>query len=66
MWRGVFKDGSEHRASIVQGVLEEHDIEAIILSKKDSPYGFGYLEVQVPADKVILALKVIEQHIRFE
>lgn len=65
-WQKVFKDSQEHRAAIVRDVLIDRDIDAVIVSKKDSPYGFGYLEVQVPTDQVILAIKIIEQDINFE
>jgi len=65
-WQGVFKDGVEHRATIVRDVLNEHEIDAVLVSKKDSAYGFGYLEVQVPADQVILAIKIIQEEIKFE
>ena len=65
-WQKVFKDSHEHRVSIVRDVLLDGDIDAVIVSKKDSPYGFGFLEVQVPSDQVILAIKIIEQDINFE
>ncbi len=65
-WQAVYKDGSDHRVTIVRDVLVDRDLDAIILNKKDSHHGFGYLEVQVPADHVILALKIIEEEIHFE
>ncbi len=65
-WRSVYKDNREHRATIVRDVLMDRDIDAVLVNKKDSPYGFGYLEVQVPADQVILAIKIIEEDIHFE
>jgi len=65
-WRSVFKDNREHRAAIVRDVLQDREINAVIVNKKDSPYGFGYLEVQVPIDQVILALKIIDKEIHFE
>lgn len=65
-WQRVFKDSQEYRATIVRDVLLDRDIDAVIVTKKDSPYGFGYLEVQVPSDQVILAIKIIEQDINFE
>ena len=65
-WKSVYKVGLEHRAAIVRDVLIDQDIEAIIISKKDSTHGFGFLEVQVPVDQVILAFKIIEEKIHFE
>lgn len=65
-WQRVYKDNREHRATIVRDVLMDREIDAVVVNKKDSPYGFGFLEVQVPADQVILALKIIEEEIQFE
>ena len=65
-WQRVYKDRQEHRASIVRDVLTDREIEAVMVNKKDSMYGFGYFEVQVPADDVILAIKIIEENINFE
>jgi len=65
-WRSVYKDHREYRATIVRDVLTDQEIDAVIVNKKDSPYGFGFLEVQVPSDQVILAIKIIEEGIHFE
>ena len=65
-WRQVYKDKQVHRATIVRDVLEDRNIEAMMIDKKDSMYGFGYYLVQVPADEVILALKIIQDEIQFE
>lgn len=65
-WQRVFKDRLEHRAGIVRDVLLDREIEAVIINKKDSLYGFGYFEVQVQADNVILAIKIIQDNINFE
>jgi hypothetical protein len=65
-WQKVYKDGSEHRASIVRDVLIDRDIDAVLVTKKDSAYGFGYLEVQVPSEQVILAIRIIDEDIHFE
>ena len=65
-WQQVYKDKQVHRASIVRDVLEDRNIEAMMVDKKDSMYGFGYYVVQVPADEVILAIKIIQEEIKFE
>ena len=65
-WQKVFKDREVHRASIVRDVLVDKGIEAVMLNKKDSLYGFGYFEVQVSHDEVILAIKIIQEDINFE
>jgi hypothetical protein len=65
-WQRVYRDASEYRATMVRDMLIEHDIHAVLVSKKDSAYGLGYLEVQVAPDEVILAIKIIQEEIRFE
>jgi len=44
----------------------DREIEAVMVNKKDSLYGFGYFEVQVRANDVILAIKIIQEDINFE
>ncbi|MCP4460255.1 MAG: hypothetical protein GY816_19860 [Cytophagales bacterium] len=65
-WQMVFKDRLEHRAGIVRDVLVDRSIEAVVVNKKDSLYGFGYFEVQVSPNDVILAIKIIQEDINFE
>ncbi len=65
-WQRVFKGQLSHQASIVKDVLFDRGIEAIVVNKKDSLYGFGYFEVQVAADDVLLAIKIVENDISFE
>ncbi|MCF6352753.1 MAG: DUF2007 domain-containing protein [Cyclobacteriaceae bacterium] len=56
-----------YRAEIVKDILDQKEINAIILNKKDSAYHiFGQLEVHVKAESVINALKIIEDDIKFE
>lgn len=63
----VYEDAHPVRVEIVKGVLSEHDIPAIIVNKKDSAYQLvGHLEVHVPQDNVISAIKIIEEEIKFE
>jgi len=66
LWQKVFKDRLEHRAAIVRDVLTDREIEAVMVNKKDSLYGFGYFEVQVQPNDVILAIKIIQEDINFE
>ncbi len=47
-WQVLHKTQSFAEASIIQGVLEENNIPAILLNKQDSSYlNFGYVEVHV-------------------
>jgi hypothetical protein len=65
-WETVFKTETVFRAEIVKGVLDDNDISAIIINKKDSSYHFGHFEVTVPRDSIMKAIKIIRDEIRFE
>lgn len=65
-WQSVYKSEVQHRAEIVKAVLDEHNLNPIIINKKDSAYKFGYYEILVLPDCVIQALKIIEDEIVFK
>jgi anaerobic glycerol-3-phosphate dehydrogenase len=67
-WTTVYKSQISSRAEIVKGVLNEHEIEAVIVNKKDSTLHFshGQIQVLVPNEKVISAKKIVEDEITFE
>ena len=65
-WASVYKDTLIHRVQIVQAVLADMGIPAVVLNKKDASYQIGYFEVQVGQDDVISALKTIQDDIHFE
>jgi hypothetical protein len=65
-WKKVYESAIMHRAEIVKSVLEDMEMPAIVLNKKDSNYHFGHYEVHVSQDHVIKALKIIDEDIRFE
>jgi type III secretory pathway lipoprotein EscJ len=62
----IFEDRQEVRAEIIKGVLHEHQINAVIVPKKDSSYQFGFFEVHVEHDDVMKSIKIIEEEIKFE
>lgn len=65
-WQKVYQDNLQHRAEIVRAVLEDNEIPAFVVSKKDSAYQFGHFEVHVDRDDVMKGKKIIEDDIRFE
>lgn len=67
-WTIVYKTQINSRAQIVKGVLNEHEIEVVIVSKKDTTLhlSHGQIEVLVPNKKVISAKKIVEDEITFE
>lgn len=66
-WSKIYETKKPYRAEIVKDILEQSGVTAIVLNKKDTAYDiFGQLEVHVKADEVLIALKIIEDDIRFE
>ncbi|MBW3469097.1 DUF2007 domain-containing protein [Arthrospiribacter ruber] len=65
-WQKVYEDGSPVRAEIVKGVLEENDIPAVVLNKKESVYQIhGQYEVMVPQSDVLIAINIVKNEITF-
>ena len=65
-WQKVYQDNLEHRAEIVKAVLEDNEIPAVVINKKDSAYQLGHFEVLVDQDDIMKGKKIIEDDIRFE
>lgn len=66
-WVAVYASPSPVRAEIVRAILEEHDIAAILINKKDSSYNsFGSVEVHIRNSDMVWALKIIEDEVCFE
>jgi Putative prokaryotic signal transducing protein len=65
-WIKVFENGMQIRAEIVKGVLEENEIQAVVLNKKETIYQiFGNYEVLVKRDDAMKATKLIQNAITF-
>lgn len=65
-WIKVFEDQSQIRAEIVKGVLEEHEISAVVLNKQESVYKLmGTFEVLVPNEEFMAAAQLIQNEITF-
>ena len=65
-WNKVFETPMQVRAEIVKGVLEEHQIQAVILNKKETIYQiFGNYEVHVQIENMMAANNVIQNEITF-
>lgn len=62
-WVKVYSTSQEHLAQILQDVLERNDIPCTILNKKDSAYGFGYIELYTLREVVLRARHLIEKSI---
>ncbi|MFC5627191.1 putative signal transducing protein [Algoriphagus winogradskyi] len=65
-WIKVFESAQQVRAEIVKGVLEEHQIQAVVLNKKETVYQiFGNYEVHVQRENMIAANNLIQNEITF-
>jgi hypothetical protein len=65
-WQKIFETGSSVRAEIVKGVLEENDIIAVIVNKKESVYQIhGSYELMVSSSQTIQAINIIKNEITF-
>lgn len=65
-WSKVFESTMQVRAEIVKGVLEEHQIQAVVLNKKETIYQiFGNYEVLVQQKDLIMANNLVQNEITF-
>lgn len=65
-WIKVFESTGQVRAEIVKGILEENQIAAVVLNKKESVYQiFGNYEVLVQRENLMVATNLIKNEITF-
>lgn len=61
-WECIFTTDQSHRAELIRMVLEDNNIEAVVLNKKDSSYiALGEVEVYVRQEDAILARIIIDR-----
>jgi hypothetical protein len=62
-WKRIYYSNQMHSVEIVRAVLEDHDIQSMVVDKRDSSYiSIGDIEVFVPDEDAILAKIIIEQN----
>lgn len=61
-WTKIYSSSQSHLIEILKGLLQENDIEAVAINKKDSSYLFGEIELYVPAHKSMKARQIISKH----
>lgn len=60
-WKMIFKSSNLALASMAAGLLNENEVPAKLLNKKDSAYVFlGEAEVYVPNDFVQISKQVLD------
>ncbi len=65
-WSKVFSTKFSHQAYIVEEVLKDNEIDAVIIDKQDSAYKLGFCEVFVRKELVVKALYIVNEKIRFK
>ncbi len=60
-WTKVYETGDPHWARIVEGSLQSMGVHAVAMNKRDSSYGFGFVELWVPAPQAEKARRLIRQ-----
>jgi hypothetical protein len=60
-WQVVYSTQHEYKVEIVKAVLEDNGIKCFSLSKKDSAYLFGEIELYVGYDNILRARQIIER-----
>ena len=61
-WVKIFSSSQGFKAEIIKGMLEHHEITAVIVNKQDSSYLVGEIEVYVPADFAMKATRLVNEH----
>lgn len=59
-WEKIYVTKQIHLAEIAKGLLDENGINAVIVNKKDSTYGFGEIELYVHRNDVLTAVNLIK------
>lgn len=66
-WHKVFSTDKTHQAEIVKSVLADHNLNPVLINKKDSAYDrFGDIEIHVTADNILKAKQIIDNDISFD
>ncbi|PLX23520.1 MAG: hypothetical protein C0599_04290 [Salinivirgaceae bacterium] len=61
-WHIVFSTTQSYQAYIIQDLLKDHDIEAVVIDKQDSFYvTLGEIEVYVEPENVIKAKHLVKK-----
>ncbi len=60
-WVKIFATDKPYQAELARQILEENDVRAVVMNKKDSSYlAFGESEVYVDRDDVVRAKQLIK------
>ncbi|WP_448519222.1 putative signal transducing protein [Rhodoflexus sp.] len=66
-WQKIYSAANPAQAEMIKILLQENDIQAILLNKRDSVYNmFGEAEVHVLREDVIKAIQLIKHELETE
>jgi benzoyl-CoA reductase/2-hydroxyglutaryl-CoA dehydratase subunit BcrC/BadD/HgdB len=61
-WVKIYTSPNFYRAEIIKQMLNENDVDAVLINKKDSSYNaFGVVEVWVHEENFSTAIELINQ-----
>ncbi len=60
-WQCIYTTQFDHTAGIIKAVLEDNEVKCFIMSKKDSAYLFGEIELYVASGDVLKAKQIIKK-----
>lgn len=61
-WVKLMTTAEPHRAEVIRGMLEEHNIKCVVINKRDSVYTiFGEVEIYTSKDQAVLAAHLISK-----
>lgn len=58
-WISVYETDQPYRAELVKDLLNNEDVNAVILNRKDSSYHFGNIQVMVTPEDREKATKIV-------
>jgi len=61
-WKKIYSTTQLHKAEIVKAVLQDNDIVAMILNKRDSMYLIGEIELYALQKDILRAINIIKKN----
>lgn len=61
-WKKIYSTTYLHKAEIAKAVLQDNDIDAMILNKRDSMYHIGEIELYTLQEDILKAINIIKKN----
>ena len=62
-WINVYSTDQLYKAEMMKSLLSEHQIECVMVNKKDSAYvTVGSIELFVPRDQILRAINLVQKN----